>query len=61
MFLHKYTHILIYLHYKQENKTQNIQIEQGKKNNHHYRRYSKVFSLILVSLLTLQSWLRNAQ
>lgn len=53
MFLHKYTHILIYLHYKQENKTQNIQIEQGKKNNHYYRRYLKVFSLILVSLLTL--------
>lgn len=57
MFLHKYIHI--YLHYNK--KKQNIQIEQGKKNNHHYRRYSKVFSLILVSLLTLQSWLRNAQ
>lgn len=57
MFLHKYIHI--YLHYNK--KKQNIQIEQGKKNNHHYRRYSKVFSLILVSLLTLKSWLRNAQ
>lgn len=54
MFLRKYIHI--YLHYNK--KKQNIQIEQGKKNNHYYRRYLKVFSLILVSLLTLQSWLR---
>lgn len=61
MFLHKYTHILIYLHYKQENKTQNIQIEQGKKNKHYYSHYLKVFSLILVSLLALQFWLLNAQ